>query len=110
MNARPNEQIEYRSLGNALGHDGGNVYCRAQSCGATNRNDLHVLQISGLQAQLIAKGYNRLPRLNTQASSGRWMSLKLRTLFVSNLSMILRQTTHLAASPSFLGTSDGVAV
>jgi len=50
-----------------------------------------------------------LPRLDNQASSGRWMSLKLLTLVVSNLSMILRQTTHLAASPSLLGTSEGVA-
>src|SRR5215472_8835669 len=44
-----------------------------------------------------------------QASSGRCMSLKLGTLVVSKLSMTFRQTTHFAASPSLLGTSDGVA-
>jgi hypothetical protein len=44
-----------------------------------------------------------------QASSGRWMSLKLGTLVVSKLSMIFRQTTHFAVSPSLLGTSEGVA-
>jgi hypothetical protein len=44
-----------------------------------------------------------------QASSGRWMSLKLGTLVVSKLSMTFRQTTHFAASPSLLGTSEGVA-
>jgi hypothetical protein len=44
-----------------------------------------------------------------QASSGRWMSLKLGTLVVSKLSMTFRQTTHFAVSPSLLGTSEGVA-
>jgi hypothetical protein len=44
-----------------------------------------------------------------QASSGRWMSLKFGTLVVSKLSMTFRQTTHFAASPSLLGTSEGVA-
>ncbi|MFY9835163.1 MAG: hypothetical protein WAK55_01595 [Xanthobacteraceae bacterium] len=47
--------------------------------------------------------------IDNQASSGRWMSLKLPTLLASNLSMILRHTTHLAVSPSLLGTSEGVA-
>jgi hypothetical protein len=37
----------------AIGHDAGNAHYRAQSCGATGRDDLHVLQISRLQAQLI---------------------------------------------------------
>jgi hypothetical protein len=44
-----------------------------------------------------------------QSSSGRWMSLKLGTLAVSKLSMTFRQTTHFAASPPLLGTSEGVA-
>jgi hypothetical protein len=44
-----------------------------------------------------------------QASSGRWMSLKLGTLVVSKLSITFRQTTHFAASPSILGTSEGAA-
>jgi hypothetical protein len=37
------------------------------------------------------------------------MSLKLLILFVFDLSIILWQTTHVAASPSLLGTSEGVA-
>ena len=36
----------------ALGDVVGNAHLRAQSCGATGRDDLHVLQISRLQAQL----------------------------------------------------------
>ena len=43
-----------------------------------------------------------------QASSGRWMSLKLGILVVSE-SITFRQTTHFATSPSLLGTSEGVA-
>ena len=46
---------------------------------------------------------------NGQASSGRWMSLKLGALVVSTPSMTFRQTTHFAVSPSILGTSEGVA-
>jgi hypothetical protein len=41
-----------------------------------------------------------------QSSSGRWTSLK--SLVVFDLSMTLWQTTHVAASPSLLGTSEGV--
>jgi hypothetical protein len=37
------------------------------------------------------------------------MSLKLSTLVVFDLSITLWQTTHVAASPSLLGTSEGVA-
>jgi hypothetical protein len=37
------------------------------------------------------------------------MSLKLPTLVAFDLSMTLSQTTHVAASPSLLGTSEGVA-
>jgi hypothetical protein len=44
-----------------------------------------------------------------QASSGRWMSLKLPALVAFDLSMTLLQTTHVAASASLLGTSEGVA-
>jgi hypothetical protein len=49
------------------------------------------------------------PRVSNQASSGRWRSLKLLTLVLSDLSMILRQTTHLASSPPLLGTREGVS-
>jgi hypothetical protein len=58
---------------------------------------------------VFAQGWRLLTREIGQASSGRWMSLKLGTLVVSKLSMTLRQTTHFAASPSLLGTSEGVA-
>jgi len=34
----------------AVSDDAGNVYRRAQSCRAADRNDLYVLQISKLQA------------------------------------------------------------
>ena len=37
------------------------------------------------------------------------MSLKLPTLVAFDLSMTLSQTTHVAASASLLGTSEGVA-
>jgi hypothetical protein len=43
-----------------------------------------------------------------QASSGRWMSLKVPVLVALELCMALLQTTHVAASASFLGTSEGV--
>jgi hypothetical protein len=56
-----------------------------------------------------AQSWRLLIREISQASSGRWMSLKLGTLVVSKLSMTFRQTKHFAASPSLLGTSEGVA-
>jgi hypothetical protein len=37
------------------------------------------------------------------------MSLKLSTLAVFDLPITLWQTTHVAVSPSLLGTSEGVA-
>ena len=37
------------------------------------------------------------------------MSIKLPALVAFDLSMTLPQTTHVAASPSLLGTSEGVA-
>jgi hypothetical protein len=45
----------------------------------------------------------------SQASSGRWMSLKLGAFVAFDPSMTLLQTTHFAASPLILGTSEGVS-
>jgi hypothetical protein len=45
-------ELQYAMGGNAVGHDAGNAHHRAKSCGAAGRDDLHVLQISKLQAQL----------------------------------------------------------
>ena len=50
--------------GNAVGYDAGNVYCRSQSCEAANGNDLHILQMAGLQAQLMTCGRQSLALLN----------------------------------------------
>jgi hypothetical protein len=59
--------------------------------------------------QLVAQDRRSTVCEDGQASSGRWMSLKLGNWVVSTLSMTFRQTTHFAVSPSILGTSEGVA-
>jgi hypothetical protein len=57
----------------------------------------------------ISRAILELAALRNQASSGRWMSLKLRTFFASGPSMIFRQTTHVLASSPLLGTNEGVS-